>query len=144
METILVGVDGSACAQAALAFAAREAALRGASLRIVCAWETPTWVDVGVLAPGPYVTEGYREHAEAVVRQAVARAGELAPSVPCEGQALEGHPAHVLLQAAQDATLLVVGCRGRGGFASLLLGSVSQHVVQHAPCPVAVVRAAVC
>ncbi|MFH0915106.1 MAG: universal stress protein, partial [bacterium] len=54
METVLVGVDGSECAKAALACAAREAALRGASLRIVCAWETPTWVDIGVLAPGPY------------------------------------------------------------------------------------------
>ena len=130
--------------EAALAFAAREAALRGGTLCIVCAWETPTWVNIGVLAPGPYAFEGYREHAEAVVREAVGRAGELAPSVPCEGRALEGQPADVLLQAARDATLLVVGCRGRGGFASLLLGSVSQQVVHHAPCPVTVVRAAVC
>jgi nucleotide-binding universal stress UspA family protein len=144
METILVGVDGSECAKAALAFAAREAALRGGSLRIVCAWEAPTWVYIGVLAPGPYPFEGYREHAEAVVREVVARAGELAPSVPCEGKALEGQPANVLLQAAQDAALLVVGCRGRGGFGSLLLGSVSHQVIHHAPCPVTVVRAGVC
>jgi nucleotide-binding universal stress UspA family protein len=144
METILVGVDGSECAKAALTFAAREAALRGGSLCIVCAWVTSIWVNVGVFAPGPYVTEGYREHAEAVVQEAVARAGELAPSVPCEGKALEGQPGDVLLQAAHDATLLVVGCRGREGFASLLLGSVSQQVVHHVPCPVTVVRAAVC
>jgi nucleotide-binding universal stress UspA family protein len=144
METVLVGVDGSECAKAALAFACREAALRRASLRIVCAWETPTWVNVGVLPPGPYAFEGYREHAEAVVRQAVARAAEVAPSVPCEGKVLEGQAASILLKESTNAALIVVGCRGRGGFASLLLGSVSQQVVQHAPCPVTVVRAAVC
>lgn len=144
METILVGVDGSECAKAALAFAAREAALRGAYLRIVCTWESPAWVSMGLLAPSPDAFTGHREHAEAVVREAVARAGELAPSVPCEGKALEGQPADVLLQVAHDATLLVVGCRGRGGFTSLLLGSVSQQVVQHAPCPVVVVRGAGC
>jgi nucleotide-binding universal stress UspA family protein len=58
----------------------------------------------------------------------------------CEGIAVEGQAADVLLQEAQDADLLVVGNRGRGGFASLLLGSVSQQVVHHASCPVIIVR----
>jgi nucleotide-binding universal stress UspA family protein len=55
-------------------------------------------------------------------------------------QALEGHPARRLVDAAEGADLLVVGSRGHGGFAGMLLGSVSQHVVAHAPCPVVVLR----
>ena len=66
----------------------------------------------------------------------------LQPSVEREGETLEGHPAEVLLEEARDASLIVVGNRGRGGFASLLLGSVSHQVVHHAPCPVTVVRRA--
>jgi nucleotide-binding universal stress UspA family protein len=139
METVVVGVDGSACAGAALEFAAREAALRGARLRIVSAWEI-----IPPLAPvGPYPTVavyGFKEQAESTVQVALARAAELEPTVPTEGTVVQGQPAHVLIKEAQDATLLVVGTRGRGGFASLLLGSVSQQVVHHAPCPVTVVR----
>lgn len=139
METVVVGVDGSACAGAALEFAAREAALRGARLRIVSAWEI-----ISPLAPvGPYPTVavyGFKEQAESAVQVALARAAELEPTVATEGTVVQGQPAHVLIKGAQDATLLVVGSRGRGGFASLLLGSVSQQVVHHAPCPVTVVR----
>jgi nucleotide-binding universal stress UspA family protein len=139
METVVVGVDGSACAVAALEFATREAALRGARLRIISAWEiTPP------LAPvGPYPAEalyGFKEQAESAIQVALARAAELEPTVPTEGTVIEGQPAHVLVKEAQGAALLVVGNRGRGGFASLLLGSVSQQVVHHAPCPVTVVR----
>ncbi|MGZ4310453.1 MAG: universal stress protein [Gaiellaceae bacterium] len=144
METIVVGVDGSECARVALEFAAGEAALRGARLRIVSAWEVPPGVYAGGFAPGldESTLEGFRENAETVVREAVAEAERLQPSVQSEGRTLEGHPAQVLLQEARDAALIVVGNRGRGGFASLLLGSVSQQVVHHAPCPVLVVRAA--
>ena len=142
METIVVGVDGSQCARDALARAGSEAALRGARLRIVCAWEVPPAVYAGGFAPpiDEATLAGFREQAEAVVREAVAEVGRMRPSVSCEGEVLEGQPAEVLLAEARDASLIVVGNRGRGGFASLLLGSVSQQVVHHAACPVLVVR----
>jgi nucleotide-binding universal stress UspA family protein len=143
METILVGVDGSDQSQEALARAATEAALHKARLRIVCAWEVPSVVFAGGYVPGAEqsVFEGFRERAEAIVTEAVAEAKRLQPAVPCDGEALQGQPANVLLECASDASLVVVGSRGRGGFASLLLGSTSQQVVHHAPCPVLVVHA---
>jgi nucleotide-binding universal stress UspA family protein len=143
METIVVGVDGSQCAHDALARAANEAALRGARLRVVCAWEVPPAAYAGGFAPpiDEAALAGLRENAEAVVREAVAEVHRAQPSLACEGEVLEGQPAEVLLAEARDASLIVVGNRGRGGFVSLLLGSVSQQVVHHADCPVLVVRA---
>ncbi len=144
METIVVGVDGSECARAALEFAAREAALRKARLRIVCAWEIPPAVYGGGFAPtlDQPTLDAFRDGAETVVQEAVVAAKELQSTIECEGNAAQGQPAEVLLQEARDADLIVVGNRGHGGFASLLLGSVSHQVVQHAPCPVTVVREA--
>lgn len=144
METIVVGVDGSACARAALEFAAREAALRQARLRIFCAWEIPPAVYAGGFAPtlDQRTLDGFRAGAETIANEAGAAAKELQPTIECEGKAVQGQPAEVLLQEARDADLIVVGNRGHGGFASLLLGSVSHQVVHHAPCPVTVVREA--
>lgn len=143
MKTIVVGVDGSACGHAALEFAIEEAALRGALLRIVCAWEIPAAVSAG----GVYTAESleaFPKEAEDTMQRALTRAAELQPSVPREAKIIEGQPADAILKEAQDAVLIVVGGRGRGGFASLLLGSVSQQVVHHAQCPVVVVRGAAC
>lgn len=142
METIVVGVDGSTCGRAALVFAARESALRGARLQIVCAWEISPAVYSGGFAPGldQPTLDAFREGAETVVHEAVAAAKELQATIECEGKAVQGQPAEVLLQEARDADLVVVGNRGHGGFASLLLGSISHQVVQHATCPVTVVR----
>lgn len=144
METIVVGVDGSDCARAALEFAAGEAALRGARLRVVSAWDIPPASYGGGFSPGidQATLDAFRETAETVVREALAEVKRLQPSVEAEGQTLEGQAAEVLLEQARDASLIVVGNRGRGGFTSLLLGSVSQQVVHHAPCPVLVVRKA--
>jgi nucleotide-binding universal stress UspA family protein len=110
----------------------------------VAAWEIPPAAYTGGFAPGvdQATVDAFRESAEPVVREAVAEAERLQPSVKHEGKTIEGHPAEVLLEEARDASLIVVGNRGRGGFASLLLGSVSQQVVHHAPCPVTVVREA--
>ena len=138
METVVVGVDGSACASAALEFAAREAALRGARLRIISAWEIAPMIGSVGIYPAEALC-GLKEQAESAVQGALARAAELQPTVPTEGMVVEGQPAHMLISEAQGAALLVVGGRGHGGFASLLLGSVSQQVVHHAPCPVTVV-----
>jgi len=138
METIVVGVDGSECARMALEVAGREAELRGARLRVVCAWEVP--VSVGLAVASQSVIDGFRESAEEIVQRGIEEVGRRHPSVECEGMALEGQAAEILLSHARDASLIVVGNRGRGGFASLLLGSVSQQVVHHAPCPVLVIR----
>jgi nucleotide-binding universal stress UspA family protein len=142
LETIVVGADGSESARAALAVAAGEAALRGARLRIVSAWQVPAAAYGDGFAFDKSTLEAFRENAETIVREAVAEAERLQPSLQCEGRTPEGQPAEVLLQEAQDASLIVVGNRGRGGFASLLLGSVSQQIVHHAPLPVLVVREA--
>src|SRR5450759_4903408 len=140
MKTIVVGVDGSKHGEAALGFAAQEAALRGARLLIVCAWEIPMMIEpVGVYAADSF--EGLPDDAESTVQAALARVAELQPLVACEGKAIEGQPAAILLKEAQDAEMIVVGSRGRGGFASLLLGSVSQQVVHHAPCPLSCAKA---
>jgi|SRR5665811_1460617 len=139
MNKIVVGADGSEHAEAALRFAAQEAALRGADLVVVCAWEVPMMIEpVGIYPPESF--DRFRDDAASIVQAAVARVAELQPLVTCEGKAVEGPPATMLLKEAQDADMIVVGSRGRGGVASLLLGSVSQQVVHDAPCPVVVVR----
>jgi len=139
VKTIVVGVDGSECAGAALEFAAEEAAFREARLLVVTAWEIPqNAVLVAGAAPG--IMDGFRRAAETIARDAVERALRLRPFISCESRVVEGHPGRVLLEQAREASLVVVGSRGRGGFANLLLGSISQQVVQHSPCSVAVVR----
>ncbi len=147
MKSILVGVDGSECSLRALDFAAEEAALRGARLRIVCVWDMP---EIGY-AVSAYpeevledVFEGIREEAEAIVAKARARAAELKPTLTVKTKVVKGHPGAILVREAKSADLVIVGNRGRGGVASLLLGSVSHHVVHLAQCPVVVVRVAAC
>ena len=139
MTTILVGVDGSKHGEAALEFAAEEASLRGARLLVVCAWQIPMAFGPNAVYPSELL-QGLPGEAEITVQWAVARAQELQPQVACEGEAIEGHPAAVLLKEAEQADMIVVGSRGHGGFTGLMLGSVSQQVVHHALCPVVVVH----
>lgn len=112
--------------------------MRGAALRVICVWEVPGLAQQGAIAM-PGVLAGFREQAEDIVSEGVGRAKEIYSELPCEGAALNGPPQKVLIEEAQGAVLVVVGRRGQGGLASLLLGSVSGHVVNHAPCPVTVV-----
>jgi nucleotide-binding universal stress UspA family protein len=136
-RTIVVGVDGSAAAEAALRWATEEARLRGARLHVVHAWAVPASVGAA-----PYVNglgDELRETAELLV-DAVVR-DLVDDGLQADGEAVAGRAAEALLEAAADASLLVVGSRGRGGFAGLLLGSVSQQCVHHAACPVVVVHA---
>lgn len=137
MPTIVVGVDGSRGAEAALRFALSEAKLREADLRIVCGWSVPTIAYTGGYAVAEFDTE-LEENARRVVDGAAAEARS-AGSGNVEALAVNAQPAEALLGAAHDAELLVVGSRGRGGFASLMLGSVSQQVAHHARIPVAIV-----
>jgi nucleotide-binding universal stress UspA family protein len=142
MAKIVVGIDGSDESKDALRWAIEEARLRSAELVAVHAWEPPpTSIGPGP-APGfefvgvdPRVREAGEQHARAVVDEVVGNA-----DVPIEPMVVEGPPASVLVDAAQDAELLVVGSRGRGGFKALVLGSVSQQVAHHAPCPVLIHR----
>ena len=142
METVVVGVDGSEGAAAALEFAAGEAALRNVRLRIVSAWEVPAAVyGAGFTPPMDAGTlEAFAVRAQQVADEASATVKKLHPSLEVEARALTGQPADVLLAESSDAELIVVGRRGLGGFKSLLLGSVSQQVVHYATCPVVVVN----
>ena len=139
MTRVVVGIDGSRGAEAALHVAAEEAAQRGLPLRIVCAWEPRAGTYVGeAFAP---TADGFVEaehHAEEVLRTALERVA-VGAAIETEALAVEGSPATVLIEQARDAALLVVGSRGRGTAASLLLGSVSQKLSHHAPCPLVIV-----
>ena len=142
MATIVVGVDGSEGGKMALEVAVEEAALRKATLRIVTAWEMPPAVIAGFAYDSGFYQQTMAEakqHATTIATEALVRAAELQPSVPCEKRVVEGHQAKVILEEAKDAIRIVVGTRGHGGFAGLVLGSVSQQVVIHARCPVLVV-----
>jgi nucleotide-binding universal stress UspA family protein len=139
MSRIVVGVDGSAGSQRALRWALEEARLRNASVHVVHAWHAP-YVMPSPMAPVvTYEYDPIQRTAEDVLAGAVraedTRGLDVHEVLVCDSAA----PA--LLDAAKGADLLVVGSRGRGGFAGLLLGSVSQSVAQHAPCPVVVVPA---
>lgn len=105
MKTIVVGVDGSHCAREALKFAAHEAALRKARLRIVCAWEIPPAIYGGGFAPvlDQETLDSFRVGADGVVEEALAQAKELEPAVECQTRVAQGQPADVLLQEANDA-----------------------------------------
>jgi nucleotide-binding universal stress UspA family protein len=136
---IVVGVDGSENAQCALRWALDEARLRHAAVDVVHAWQLPYqggYPIVGAfeLPPGE-LEAGARQLLDRAIDQAYAKGLEVEPILIC------GSPARALLDTAKGADLLVVGSRGRGGFAGLLLGSVSQKVVHHATCPVVVIPA---
>ena len=141
MKPVVVGVDGSECSKAALDFAVEEAALRGAPLRIVCAWDIPE-IGYAVSAYPKEFFENLRDEAEAIVVEARAYVAELSPTLTVDTKVVKGHPSPTMIEEAKDAVLVVVGNRGRGGFAGLHLGSVGRHVVHHASCPVVVVRQA--
>ncbi|HUY47773.1 MAG TPA: universal stress protein [Streptosporangiaceae bacterium] len=132
---IVVGVDGSVPSKAALAWAVRQAALTGAVVEAVIAWEYPDTYGLG-----PALGVDMEGIAATVVSDAITGvAGPGGPVKICP-RVVEGHPARVLIEASAGADLLVVGSRGHGGFAGAVLGSVSQHCIQHATCPVVVVR----
>jgi nucleotide-binding universal stress UspA family protein len=133
---IVVGVDGSAASKETLRFALEEARQRHAQLHVVHAfleWEPIPGTDEIEQDRSPQDREVWLE---AIVREAL---GEVA-DVEITLSTVEDDPAPALLAAAQNAELLIVGSRGHGGFAELLLGSVSQQCAHHAPCPLVIVR----
>lgn len=135
---VVVGVDGSAEAGRALAFAVEEARLRRARLRIVCAWEPPSTAYAGeAFAATPDVFLESEQRAEEILRAALAVAQEA--GVEAEALSEEGRAAPVLLEQSQGAELLVVGSRGLGAAKRLLLGSVGTDLAHRVRCPLAIV-----
>ena len=127
---VVVGADGSAASRAAVAFGFEEAALREAPLLAVCALaDTP-----GALGGGHLMEEDFEKQ--------IARREKDYPEVPVLRQVTCGPPRAALLAAAAEAQMLVLGSRGRGGVTGMMLGSVSQALLHHAPCPVGVVHPA--
>ena len=136
---VLVGVDGSPESGAALEYAVAEANRRGARLRVVSTY-FPEYSVHGRTQPLTASETAIEVDVEAQTRRMVeeALAGDAAPSV--EIVVAAGPPANVLIDSSGEVDVLVLGHRGRGGFASMLLGSVSLQCVLHAHCPVIVVR----
>jgi nucleotide-binding universal stress UspA family protein len=142
MSTIVVGIDGSKGSLEALRFAIEEARFRGAELRAVNAWHIPPAVYGSGWAPAPVDLDSYRKFAQTALDATLEDAGAADSGIKVTPILREGQPADVICLEAKNADLVVVGSRGLGGFRGLLIGSVSQQVVHHAPCPVVVVPAA--
>lgn len=141
MTRIVVGIDDSPAATDALRWALNEARLRDATLEVVHTWAFPIASELPGGEVSRLVTDLQRAASERLDK-VVDGIGGADPNVKVVRRVLEGPAAPILLEAAVGAELLVVGSRGRGGFAGLLLGSVAQQCVHHAPCPVVVVRQA--
>ncbi len=139
---IVVGVEGSGYARAALVWALEEAAYRSAVVEVVTAY-SPTYVpaapDLGYVPLDSFdlVNEVERMQGE-VIDSAVEAAGT--PDIEVRRTLEKGRATDVLMRIADGADMLVVGNRGRGGFAGLRLGSVSQAIAHHSPCPLVIVR----
>lgn len=142
MAGVVVGIDGSPQAEAALAFALEEARLRNLPLRLVCAWEIPVieYTDA-VFRSAPDLSAEAEREAHQVLAEALEVIGDQT-GIAIESVAVAGHSPDVLAEQSVGATLLVVGSRGRGGFASLVLGSVSQSTAHRSSVPLVIVRSA--
>ncbi|NUT46145.1 MAG: universal stress protein [Saccharothrix sp.] len=136
---VVVGVDGSPAAEEAIGFAFAEASTRRTTLVALLAWTV-------LLADTPYATrlkvdwDEVERQQEQLLAQRLAGWQEKYPDVDVERRVVRERASRALLDAARHAQLLVVGSRGRGGVAGMVLGSTSQAMVYHSPCPVAVVR----
>ena len=144
---IVVGVDGSEPSHEALRWAAAEAALRGARIVAAHSWTFVPPTPIGEPGMIPMPATDYVGQLDAERNAAQAELGAALEEVfpdgtpdDLESKLLEGDAEDALVREAADAELLVVGSRGRSGLKSVLLGSVSRHVVSHAPCPVVVVK----
>ena len=137
---IVVGVDGSDSSKAALAWAVRQAALTGAKVDAVHAWRNPVSYSYGYGYAMALPVPDLEKFARQALDEAIAEVAGLATGVEIRPVVVEDNPAQALVDAAKGADLLVVGSRGHGGFTEALLGSVGQHCVHHADCPVVVIR----
>ncbi|MFG2549354.1 universal stress protein [Streptomyces sp. NPDC048581] len=140
---VLLAVDGSPAARGAVEFAFAQAALHGTDLIALHAWNAQTERAYDTPSDPPFVTydeDRLRDEEQRVLAEALGGLGEKYPDVTVHRRLVRGRIRHTLIEASTDAGPVVVGARGRGGFTGLLLGSVSQALLHHAHCPVAVVR----
>src|SRR4029453_9455933 len=139
-KTIVVGVDGSPGSRKALTWAAAEAADHGAELVVVNVWEHTLLPPAGSVSVSEhYVPDPSQRTADDLLKVIKEELGEQ-PPVLVQPRVKQGRPAKELIDESANADMLVVGNRGHGGFAGLVLGSVSQHVAAYAKCPVTVVH----
>jgi nucleotide-binding universal stress UspA family protein len=141
MSGITVGIDGSSHSARALEWALNEAAIKHARLTVLTVHSVPMsgWTGNPLVLPGDADDqENARQGAEEMALKAIAQLGEARPA-SVTVRAVTGYPAEELINASKDADLLVIGSHGAGGFAKLIMGSVSNYVVHHAHCPVVVV-----
>ena len=140
MERIVVGIDGSEGSRAALRWAIAEARLRGAVVEAVSAYHVP-YTGAASVMPLMLDPEDFRASADALLDKALGEVEDEAAALPqpITAVAVEGPASTVLVEAGLGASLLVVGARGHGRLAGMLLGSVSRQVTEHASVPVVVV-----
>lgn len=141
MSGITVGIDGSAHSYRALEWAIKEAAIRHAPITVLTIHSVPQsgWTGNPITLPRDAMDqEKARQAAEEMTLKVTSQLGDAQPA-SVTVRALTGFPAQDLIAASRDADLMVVGSRGAGGFARLLVGSVSSQVLHHAHCPVVVV-----
>jgi nucleotide-binding universal stress UspA family protein len=141
-KPVVVGLDGSSSARAAFAHAAWEAHRRGVPLRLVHAHSDPVYVP-----PGAYVMDSVAERyalasGRAVLAELELKAHMAYPHLTVTASMVPGSAAGALVEESHDATLVVVGSRGLGGFEGLLLGSVGTQLAAHSRAPVIVIRPA--
>jgi nucleotide-binding universal stress UspA family protein len=132
---IVVGVDGSETSVKALKWALAQAEVTGADVEALRVWEVPgNFGAPAIVLPGEAFKDAAVESLQKAVEQAVGDG-----DAEVDQQVVQGHAAAVLLERSKDAGLLVLGTRGHGGFVGALLGSVTQHCIHHATCPVVVI-----
>ncbi|MFJ9443506.1 universal stress protein [Kitasatospora sp. NPDC101235] len=137
---IVVGVDGSPASEQALRWAIDYARAVGGTVHAIAAWEYPAfygWAGQGVPTVETFNPE---EIAGKTLSETITKVAGDDAGVQITETVMPGNAARALLEAAKGAALIVVGSRGLGGFTGVLLGSVSRHLTEHAPCPVVVVR----
>lgn len=135
---VVVGVDGSSSSSEAVEWAANQAALTGAALVLLAAWHIPAMA-YGSMVPMPQDLD-LRGATGDLVGKVADAIEKQHPGLDIVRKVVEGQPALALVEEAEGADLLVVGSRGHGAFAGMLLGSVSEYCVTHASVPVVVVR----
>jgi nucleotide-binding universal stress UspA family protein len=134
---IVVGIDGSLSSVAALDWSLAQARLTGSTLEAITTWEWPMSPGAGMIAPADFDPKG---DAQEVLDKVLAPARVVHPDVSIQAKVVGGPAGPALVEASRGADLLVVGSRGHSELVSVVIGSVSEHCVSHAHCPVVVIR----